>query len=282
MWQNITAYKTDPVWLSWLALVAHETAAASDVFTDDCIEELDRKRIGHTKAFNAVDEYKDCTKPKHYLRANYPCDIQMTGPLVRTWCMSFEALIQVLKHIVENSNYKNVNERMVRIWAIRHGLLLHDDKLSRWSDDAVQLTSEPATMLYEGGELTVISSPKSFRSLSAFQYQVRACGMHKLRALQAHATRALLRARCKHVLRARCKRMLRARCMRMLRARCKHVLRARSMRAHDALRAQAHVLTRVARAYAFGLRPCCSCTHAMRTLRMPLRAGSRDCCCCCC
>ena len=145
MAQGITSYKTDVVWLSWLALVEFELAAFSDAFTiPDGIENLERLRLKHWEAFKAVEAYTDCWKPKHFLRANYPVDIPFMGPLVRSWCMSYEALIQVLKRIAKNSNYKNVCERIARVWAIRHGLMLSEDALSSWHTAKKELKKDRA------------------------------------------------------------------------------------------------------------------------------------------
>ena len=183
---GVRAYKTDPVWLSWLALVAHETAAASDAFTLGSIERLDALRMDHYRKFKAVPQYAACTKPKHLLRANYPDDIKCTGPLIRTWCMSFEALLQTLKLICHNSNYKNVCERMVKIWAIRNALVLHDDSLSRGSDAKITLSSEPATATFKDYALLTIDGPRIFGELGPFGQSVRA------------AMRDALHTRCTH------------------------------------------------------------------------------------
>ena len=189
MVQGVTAYKTDPAWISWLALVEHETAASSDAFTPESIERLDDLRIKHWKAFKAVPQYAACTKPKHLLRANYPDDIKCTGPLIRTWCMSFEALLQVLKLICHNSNYRNVCERLVRIWAIRNALVLHHDSLSRWSDDNVYLTSEPATATFKDYTLLTITGPRMFGALGEFELSVRTATRHaRTRARYTPAT----------------------------------------------------------------------------------------------
>ena len=148
MWQGITSYKTDLVWLSWLALVEFETAAASDAFAlPEGADHLEELRLRHWRAFKAVPEYADCWKPKHFLRANYAVDLQYMGPLVRSSCLSFEALIQVLKRIAKNSNFKCVNKRIARVWAIRHGLMLHDDELSSFSDAVIRFSSRKSRHL---------------------------------------------------------------------------------------------------------------------------------------
>ena len=47
------------------------------------------------------------------------CPTTGAGPLIRTWCMTFEAMLQLLKKIAHNSNYKNVICRLARIYGIR-------------------------------------------------------------------------------------------------------------------------------------------------------------------
>lgn len=64
-----------------------------------------------------------------FLRYNYPVDELYLGPMIRTWCMTFEAVLQILKLIASYSNYKGVCKRMARIWAIRQGLMLQDKKM---------------------------------------------------------------------------------------------------------------------------------------------------------
>lgn len=112
--QKITAYLKDPAWLSWLALVNVETAAVAHSFTTGphgSIVALDDLQLKHHTLFQKVKEYKNADKPKLMWRANYPCDILLTGPLIRTHCMTFEAMLQVLKKIAANSNYKNIVKR---------------------------------------------------------------------------------------------------------------------------------------------------------------------------
>eukprot|EP00965_Chrysotila_dentata_P096331 3183629-Pleurochrysis_carterae.AAC.1 len=89
-----------PVWISWLALVSLTTAVLSDSFIEcidkskpDSITRLDDLQLSHHTAFLAVPEYSGCQKPKHMMSANYPVDVLNTGPLVRTWCMTFEAML---------------------------------------------------------------------------------------------------------------------------------------------------------------------------------------------
>eukprot|EP00965_Chrysotila_dentata_P086259 2846001-Pleurochrysis_carterae.AAC.1 len=68
------------------------------------------------------------------MSANYPVDVLHTGPLIRTWCMTFEAMFQLLKGFAANSNYKDVIKRMASVWSVRTGLELVDEKLVHWSE----------------------------------------------------------------------------------------------------------------------------------------------------
>ena len=109
-------------------------AQLADWFTGPSLQQLDKLQLNHMKEFVKIKEYEGTEKPKLFLRANYPVDILYNGPNIRTWCMSFEAVLQILKRIARSSNYKNVEERMARIWAVRQGLALYHDKLSSWGE----------------------------------------------------------------------------------------------------------------------------------------------------
>ena len=50
--------------------------------------------------------------------ANYPVDILNCGPLIRFWCMTFEAAIQLLKSFLTNCNYKDHIKRLATMWGI--------------------------------------------------------------------------------------------------------------------------------------------------------------------
>ena len=91
---------------------------------------LDSKLQAHHNRFLEVKEYADCEKPKLYLRYNYPVDEAYLGPMIRTWCMTFEGVLQILKLIASHSNYKGVCKRMARIWGIRQGLMLVQGKMA--------------------------------------------------------------------------------------------------------------------------------------------------------
>lgn len=86
-----------------------------------------------------MDEYKGMKKPKHWLAVNFPVDIKKTGPLVRTWCMTFEALLQVLKGCACHSNYKDIIFRMARMWSVRSAMDLTNQCVGRWSETLVTL-----------------------------------------------------------------------------------------------------------------------------------------------
>lgn len=77
----------------------------------DSLVRLDELQLDHHRKYQAVKEYENTEKPKLYMRANYPVDIINTGPLIRTWAMTFEAMLQMLKKIAAHSNYKDVIHR---------------------------------------------------------------------------------------------------------------------------------------------------------------------------
>lgn len=77
--KKITSYSTDSSWLSWLALVRVETAALGQAFDPEAIIRLDDLQLQHHAAFLRVEAYSGTAKPKLFMRANYPVDIQNTG-----------------------------------------------------------------------------------------------------------------------------------------------------------------------------------------------------------
>lgn len=177
--QGVTAYKTDPAWLSWLALVEFETAELADSFTKPSIENLDKLQLKHHKLYFKVPEYTGSEKPKFFLRVNYPVDILYTGPMIRTWCMSFEALLQVLKAIARSSNYKNVEERMARIWSVRQALMFYHDKFSTLGEVEVTYASSAITVDVNGINLDTFVNVDTFGLLvRIMQTQRVTCGIH--------------------------------------------------------------------------------------------------------
>ena len=150
--QGVADYEDTAEWRSWCALVKFETMALCDQFMVMALFELDTLQMEHHRLYREVDEYKNTEKPKLYLRANYPVDILMTGPLTRTWCMTFEAQLRILKRIAENSNYKDLEGRLAKIWSYRAGLIMHDEQLSRWADTIVQYSSPPYSVVFTNGE----------------------------------------------------------------------------------------------------------------------------------
>ena len=86
-------------------------------------------------------------------------------------CFSFEALLQVLKHIAANCNYKDVSFRMAEFISYRVGLTLLQDRLTHVHDPMFRFSSEPITI--ERGvddSLTVVDAA---RAIDDFLQQVR-------------------------------------------------------------------------------------------------------------
>ena len=168
--QGITDHMSDPAWKSWLALVEFETTASRESIQLGELPELDKMQMAHHKAFFNVKEYEGCEKPKLLLRANYPVDIYHTGPLIRTWCMTFEAHLRILKAIARNSNYRNVEKRMASIYAVRCGLLLADMAQSKCTN--VEATVD-FTMTVEVSEDAMLVVDPQDAKLDSFQREVR-------------------------------------------------------------------------------------------------------------
>ena len=58
--------------------------------------------------------------------ANYPVDILNCGPLIRYWCMTFEATIQVLKAFLEHCNFRDHLKRIAIMWGYYTALNLEE------------------------------------------------------------------------------------------------------------------------------------------------------------
>ena len=58
-------------------------------------------------------------------------------------CFSYEALLQILKHIASNCNYRDVSKRMALLYAIRQGLALLFDRLTHVHDPVFKFSGDP-------------------------------------------------------------------------------------------------------------------------------------------
>ena len=89
--------------------------------------------------------------------------------------MTFEAVLQILKKIASNSNYKTVCKRMARIWAIRFALMLNDNKLSTVTGINLSYTGQSITVVRDAdGQLNTTgdNDRRTVREMDAFGRQV--------------------------------------------------------------------------------------------------------------
>ena len=112
-------------------------------------------------------------------------------------CFSFEALLQVLKHIAANCNYKDVSFRMAEFISYRAGLTLLNDRLTHVHDPMFQFSAEPITI--ERGVDDSLKVVDATRAIDDFMQQVRYTPRRAPRArptaLPARRLRAWRRAR---------------------------------------------------------------------------------------
>ena len=69
---------------------------------------------------------------------------------LRARCFSYEALLQILKHIASNCNYRNVTKRMATLYAIRQGLALLFDRLTHVHDPVFKFSDGDPTVFQCG------------------------------------------------------------------------------------------------------------------------------------
>ena len=86
-------------------------------------------------------------------------------------CFSFEALLQVLKHIAANCNYKDVSFRMAEFISYRVGLTLLQDRLTHVHDPMFRFSAEPITI--ERGVDDALTVVDATRAIDDFMQQVR-------------------------------------------------------------------------------------------------------------
>src|SRR5277367_6564447 len=83
-------------------------------------------------------------RPKHHFLIHYPRCIRLVGPLIRFWCMRFEAkhnFFRRLSHIV--CNFRNISKTM----AMRHQMMQCYNIYSRKSIDSHALEVGPGSIV---------------------------------------------------------------------------------------------------------------------------------------
>ena len=105
-------------------------------------------------------------------------------PTSRTWCITFEALYQILKKIATNCNYKNILLRICDIWQLRQGLEMIDEISARWFTCKVTLLEEAKSFYYDlDRQLSLLENDGEDSPFMSSPF------MTQVRALRSHVTR---------------------------------------------------------------------------------------------
>ena len=74
--------------------------------------------------------------------------------VLRARCFNFEGLLQPLKHMAANCNYRDVAKRMASFWSLRQGLALYHDRLSHIHDVALKYAGDDSIEVkHEDGDV---------------------------------------------------------------------------------------------------------------------------------
>ena len=107
---------SDPVWVAWVKHVEYlDLLFAPEISADDVLV-LESQISEAQRAFDEVDEFKGCYKPKHHFASHTFIHILRLGPLRGYWCYSFEGLHQRVKRILRSSNFKSCASRIMKFW----------------------------------------------------------------------------------------------------------------------------------------------------------------------
>jgi len=131
--------ESHPAWKSWRAHAAWFSMAMSGSFDNANVLEFDRAIYEHQRLYLAVKQYTGRYKPKHAMAARLPLDILNCGPLVKTWCMSEEAMNGEVTRMAVGGNFKDLYFRICNIWVFKSGLGLMRGDPAHWGATIVEL-----------------------------------------------------------------------------------------------------------------------------------------------
>lgn len=143
------AQKEDPVWLSWLAHVDYFVCLMQTSFTEQQLDELDRKIIHAHTLFLGVTEFQQLWLPKHHFALHFVEDVRRFGPPRSYWCMRFEAKNQEFKKAALMGNFRNVPKTIVSFWAARSGERLRRVSVDNKHSQLATLNRGSATYVVE-------------------------------------------------------------------------------------------------------------------------------------
>jgi len=75
-------------------------------------------------AFHAVPHYAGFEIPKHHIIKHLSKYLDLYGPFRQSWCMPYEAFLQLLKSMFNMSNYLNAPMAVIRLFAARRAAQL--------------------------------------------------------------------------------------------------------------------------------------------------------------
>jgi hypothetical protein len=122
-------------WESWKALHAVTDAIFAHSFTPDQVIRADRLTYAHHTKFREVHSYMEASlwKPKQNFSQLVPFEISYFGPPIRTYCMMFEMMNQVMKRYATTGDWTDVSYRSASMWDLCTAWHLATGKLAGWS-----------------------------------------------------------------------------------------------------------------------------------------------------
>ena len=185
--------RSHPAWKSWLAHRALLAKCLQHAFTQGDVEQVQRLVQEYSDAFDAVPQYRGYERPKHHFLSHLPAALHRFGPFRGFWCMPWEAFLQLIKRMLECSNFRNVAYFICNFWSMMTAL-----RLSTGTRD--QTTSDQTDLLCSADcsdrMFTRQASEPSLRMPSCLPARSRttcAALLHRLRSFE-RASSAAIRA----------------------------------------------------------------------------------------
>ena len=113
-----------PAWQSWLAHRALVAKCLQHAFAASDPEQVLRLVQQYIDAFDRVKEYIGYDRPKHHFLSHLAKALRRHGPFRGFWCMPWEAFLQLIKRMLECSNFSNVAHFICSFWSMMTALRL--------------------------------------------------------------------------------------------------------------------------------------------------------------
>ena len=141
--------RKSPVWRSWLQHVALVTFCLQHEFVWPRDKQVCNTLVhAYLDAFDAVPHYAGFQIPKHHIIKHLAKYLELFGPFRQSWCMPYEAFLQLLKKMFNMSNYKNAPSFVIRTFAARRAVELAS------GDSRNERLTSPSSERLDGIQLT--------------------------------------------------------------------------------------------------------------------------------